>query len=197
MEDVEACVDAGADLVGFNFWPKSKRFVRPEEAASLVARVPRSVLTVGVFVSAPPEEVARSVGASGVQVIQLHGDEDPVRYSAVPAQIIQVVRIKGEDSAPPNVPDAVRYVLLDAFVEGYGGAGRTFDWSLVPRIVSGLQRDVLLGGGLTPENVAEAVRVARPWGVDVASGVESSPGIKIGEKVAEFVARAKAAARSV
>lgn len=195
--DLDACLAAGADLIGFNFWPGSKRFIQPTDAATLVALVPPPVIAVGVFVAAAPEEVTRAVAASGVKAVQLHGDEDPARYSAVPADIIQVLRVGDEGVGfTAVVPDGVRYVLLDSKVEGYGGAGTRFDWSLVPGIAARLRLPLLLAGGLTPDNVAEAVRVARPWGVDVASGVESAPGVKDAAKIRAFVMAARGAGGS-
>lgn len=191
--DVQACVDAGVDAIGFNCWTRSPRYVSAEEAAKLAAGVPPSTLTVGVFVRATPEEVARVVAIAGFGAVQLHGDEDPELYASVPAQIIQVVRMKSLAALPggPASP-STRLVLLDAHVDEFGGAGRSFDWSLVPEAKRRMQRDVIVGGGLSAENVAEAIRIGQPWGVDVASGVESSPGLKDHRRLNAFVAAARA-----
>lgn len=197
-DDLQACLAAGADAIGFNFWPQSKRYLAPEQAAPLIKQLPPAVLPIGVFVGASPEEVAAAVRVSGVRAAQLHGGEDPAPYLALPVAIIPVVRMRDRSSLPSGPADPrVEVVLLDAHVEGFGGAGRQFDWSLVPEARRRLARPVLLAGGLTPENVGEAVCSARPWGVDVASGVESAPGIKDPAKVCAFVQAARAAASEV
>jgi len=191
--DIGTCVAAGVDAIGFNCWPGSPRYLTPGAAADLVAQVPSSILPVGVFVRASPAEVARTVAIAGFRAIQLHGDEDPSSYAHLSVEIIQVVRIQNSASLParPAHPCVAR-VLLDAHVAEFGGAGRSFDWSLVPLAKGRLERDVVIGGGLTPANVLEAIRVGRPWGVDVASGVESAPGVKDPQKLKAFVAAVRA-----
>jgi phosphoribosylanthranilate isomerase len=192
--DVAACVAAGVDAIGFNFWPSSPRYLTPHAAAELVTQVPPTILTVGVFVNAAPDEVERARALAGVRAIQLHGDENPTRYVHLPAEIIQVIRITSSGELPEEPADPrVTRVLLDAHVAEYGGSGRRFDWALIPRAKERLQREVMVGGGLTPDNVLEAIRLGRPWGVDVASGVEASPGIKDPKKINAFVAAVRAA----
>ena len=192
--DVAACVTAGVDAIGFNLWPSSPRYVVPRAAAELVAQVPPSILTVGVFVNAAPDEVERAIELARFQAIQLHGDENPRHYSHLPVEIIQVVRIASSGALPEQPADAcVKRVLLDAHVAGYGGSGRKFDWGLIPLAKERLQREVLVGGGLTADNVLEAIRIGRPWGVDVASGVEASPGTKDPQKIQAFVAAVRSA----
>ncbi len=192
--DVSACIAAGVDAIGFNCWPGSPRYLAPEEAAAFVGSLPPSILRVGLFVKASPDEVARAVEVAGFRAVQLHGDEDPELYANVPAEIIQVIRVKDGAGLPTQPAHrAVRRVLLDAHVEGYGGSGRRFDWTLVPEVKRRLGREIIVGGGLTPDNVAEAIRIGQPWGVDVASGVESSPGVKDRHKLMAFVAAVRAA----
>jgi len=168
LEDALACVEAGVDAVGFNFWPGSKRHVAVAEAAEIAAALPPGILRVGVFVRARPSEVRSTVAAVSLGAVQLHGDEDPADFL--------------EAGAP----------LLDAKAAGFGGSGRSFDWSLA----RGARRYGLpfwLAGGLTPANVGEAVRRAEPTGVDVASGVESRPRMKDPALVRAFVAAVRAA----
>ena len=196
LPDVEASIEAGADAIGFNCWPGSPRYLKPDDAAKLVSKVPPSILTVGVFVKAPTQEVAESVRIAGFRAIQLHGDEDPTSYAHLPVEIIQVIRMKDGQALPSGpAPACVRRVLLDTHVAEFGGAGRTFDWTRAALARERLGRDVLIGGGLTADNVGEAIRLGRPWGVDVASGVESSPRAKDARKIRAFVAAVRAAER--
>jgi phosphoribosylanthranilate isomerase len=191
-EDVRTCVEAGVDAVGFNFWPQSRRYLTLDAAEKLAATVPHHVLRVGVFVRAPPAEVRAAVERVRLGAVQLHGDEDPQDYTGVGAPLWQVVRITGPESLPGMPSRAAAAVLLDAHIEGHGGGGRRFDWALVPW-VRAWRLPVWLAGGLTPENVGEAIARAAPDGVDVASGVESSPGVKDAARVAAFVAAVRAA----
>jgi len=190
LEDALTCVEAGVDALGFNFWPGSKRHVTLAQAAEIARAVPPGVLRVGVFVRAPPDEVRATVSAVGLGAVQLHGEEDPADYTGAGAALWQVLRI---DSALPEAasPHASE-VLLDAKVEGFGGAGRAFDWALA-RGAGRYRVPFWLAGGLTPANVGEAVRRAQPPGVDVASGVESRPRMKDAALVRAFVAAVRAA----
>lgn len=190
LEDALACVEAGVDAVGFNLWPGSKRHVPLARAAQIAVVLPERVLRVGVFVRAPPEEVQAAVSALGLGAVQLHGDEDPADYARAGAALWQVLRV--ESALPSSVSPAAAELLLDARVDGFGGSGRSFDWSLA----RGARRfgvPFWLAGGLSPRNVGEAVRRAAPTGVDVASGVESSPGVKDPALVRAFVAAVRAA----
>jgi len=190
LEDALACVEAGVDAVGFNFWPGSKRHVAVADAAEIAAALPPGILRVGVFVRARPSEVRSIVAGVGLGAVQLHGDEDPADYLEAGAPLWQVLRI--ESSLPETVSARAAEVLLDAKAEGFGGSGRSFDWSLA----RGARRYGLpfwLAGGLTPANVGEAVRRAEPTGVDVASGVESRPRMKDPALVRAFVAAVRAA----
>ena len=190
LEDALACVEAGVDAVGFNFWSGSKRHVAVADAAEIAAALPPGILRVGVFVRARPSEVRSTVAAVSLGAVQLHGDEDPADYLEAGAPLWQVLRI--ESSLPETVSARAAEVLLDAKAEGFGGSGRSFDWSLA----RGARRYGLpfwLAGGLTPANVGEAVRRAEPTGVDVASGVESRPRMKDPALVRAFVAAVRAA----
>ena len=190
LEDALAAVEAGADAVGFNFWPGSKRHVPVARAAEIAAALPPGVLRVGVFVRAAPGEVRAAVTAVGLGAVQLHGDEDPALYADAGVPLWQVLRIGS--SLPASVSASAAELLLDAKVEGFGGSGRSFDWSLA-REARRYGVPFWLAGGLAPSNVGEAVRCASPAGVDVASGVESHPGVKDPGLVRAFVAAVRAA----
>lgn len=190
LEDALACVEAGVDAVGFNFWAGSKRHVAVAEAAEIAAALPPGILRVGVFVRARPADVRATVAAVSLGAVQLHGDEDPADYLEAGVPLWQVLRI--ESALPGTVSARAAEVLLDAKAEGFGGSGRSFDWSLA----RGARRYGLpfwLAGGLTPANVGEAVRRAEPTGVDVASGVELRPRMKEPALVRAFVAAVRAA----
>jgi len=193
LEDAQLALEAGADVLGFNFWPGSKRHVSVSRAAEIAAALPVGVLRVGVFVRATPNAVRDTVAAVGLGAVQLHGDEDPADYSGAGVPLWQVLRI--ERALPASVSARASELLLDARVEGFGGSGRTFDWSLA-RQAGQFGLPYWLAGGLTPLNVAEAVHRGAPSGVDVASGVESSPGVKDPERVRAFVAAVRAAEES-
>jgi phosphoribosylanthranilate isomerase len=180
--DADVAAEAGADWIGLNFWPGSKRRVTIDAARGI--RTP--LHKVGVFVNATLDEIRRAVEEVGLDRIQLHGDE-PADFWAGPPPALRVARGLDALSAGEGV------VLLDAATPGYGGAGEPLDWELVRAAVEKTRREIILAGGLTPANVAEAVRVVRPAGVDVASGVESSPGIKDAEKIRAFVTAARGA----
>jgi phosphoribosylanthranilate isomerase len=194
-EDVDAAVAAGADAVGFNFWPGSRRFVAPSEAAPLVRRLPPHVAAVGVMVNPTRAEIGEAVRASGVAAVQLHGDEPPDLCRDLPVPAVKALRVASSADLAPAAAFAAAGVstfLLDAPSAGFGGAGATFDWSLARgAVLAGLR--IVLAGGLGPANVAAAVRAVWPWAVDVASGVESSPGVKHPLLVRAFVAAARTA----
>src|SRR6185369_15597173 len=184
---------AGADAVGVNFWPGSKRFVGDHAAARRVLdALPAGVLRVGVFVNAPCAEVAATMSDLGLDRAQLHGDEAPDDFACVARdRIIRALRVRDEGSLAAAAGWKGAVMLLDAYVEGYGGGGVAAPSGL---IAARAARPFLLAGGLTPANVAEAIRATCPDGVDVASGVESAPGRKDPAKVAAFVRAARAAA---
>jgi phosphoribosylanthranilate isomerase len=190
LEDALDAIAAGVDAVGFNFWPGSTRHVDVARAREIVSALPPGVLRVGVFVRATPEEVRATVAEVGLDAVQLHGDEDPADHAAASVPLWQVLRI--ESALPASVSPRAAELLLDAKVEGFGGSGRSFDWSLA-RDARRFGLPFWLAGGLTPANVAEAIRRAEPTGVDVASGVESRPGVKDPARVRAFVAAVRAA----
>ena len=192
VEDAAAAVAAGADALGFNFWKRSPRFIDPARAARIVENIPSSVLTVGVFVDEEPERLLAIAEQTGVMALQLHGSETPEYVDRLGAYL-KIKALKVNDDFQPEVlqryPSASIF-LLDGYVVGMvGGTGRTFDWSLA--IKAKEYGKIMLAGGLTHENVAAAVRRVEPWGVDVASGVESEPGKKDPRLIREFVRAAR------
>ncbi len=184
-QDLDAAVEAGADAVGFVLWPKSARAVTAARAAQLAARLPAFVTPVALLVNATDAEVAEATGRLPSVVIQFHGDENPEDCRRAARPYLRAARMApGLDL----LDFAARYsdaaaVLLDAHVEGYGGSGKVFDWSLVPR---GVPRPLVLSGGLHAGNVIEGILRVRPWAVDVSSGVESAKGIKDADAIRRF-----------
>ncbi len=190
VEDALAAVRLGADALGLNFWPGSKRYIAPADARDIVRHLPPFVTAVGVFVNPTREEVLRAQDASGVGVVQLHGDEPPALCASIPFPVVKAIRVSDARALAALASYEVQAFLFDASCAGYGGGGVAFDWRIAAAApASGVP--VILAGGLHPGNVAEAVRAVRPWAVDVASGVESAPGVKDPEKMRLFIERAK------
>jgi phosphoribosylanthranilate isomerase len=187
-EDVALACAIGVDWIGFNFSARSARRVTPEAARLLADASLPGVLRVGVFVSEGAAAIGEAAEAARLDLLQLHRPLQEEDLEALALPVVAVVRV---GPAGPEVPEArllsrCRALLLDTLDrDRAGGTGRVFDWRVIAGVEAGVP--VLLAGGLTPENVGEAVRVGRPWGVDVASGVESSPGIKDPEKLRRFV----------
>lgn len=195
-EDVDAAVAAGADAIGFVFYPPSPRYITPQRAAELARRIPPFVDVVGLFVNEAPEFVRAACEALPINVLQFHGDEDAAYCRQFARPYLRAARVRpGLDLVEfaSSFPDA-RGVLLDAFVEGYGGGGHVFDWTLIP---SNLPSYLVLSGGLTADNIGDAIRRVRPVAVDVSSGVEAGKGIKDHSKIAAFVAAVRKADESI
>ena len=194
LADGMAAAEAGADALGFVFYDRSPRGVSIETAADLIRHLPPFVLKVGVLVNAPEDLVFRAVRECGLSLLQFHGDEAPEYCLQFGLMSMKAFRIRDAASlqALRNYPTDAW--LLDAYVPGTpGGTGETFNWDLALEAQK-LGRPIFLAGGLTPENVAEAVRRARPYGVDVSSGVEAAPGRKDHAKVRAFIQAAKSVA---
>lgn len=183
--DVEAAVAAGADAIGFVFYAKSPRAVTPERARALARLLPPFVTPVGLFVNAAGAELQAGLEALPNMLVQFHGDETPADCDRVGRPYLRAARMApGADL----VDFATRFsnaqaMLLDAHVEGYGGGGKVFDWSLIPPSVSS---HLVLSGGLNAANVGDGIARVRPWAVDVSSGVEVSKGIKSADLIHEF-----------
>ncbi|MFO8007089.1 MAG: phosphoribosylanthranilate isomerase [Candidatus Brocadiia bacterium] len=182
---------AGADAVGFNFFPPSPRYVEPDWARAMRMALPPFVAAVGVFVDRSPERVRDIMRHCRLDYAQLHGHESPqVVEKLKEFRIIKAVRVRDEDDLSELERYDVDAFLLDAYVEDQpGGTGSTFDWDLARQ--ASARAKLLLAGGLTPNNVAKAVHTARPYAVDVASGVEEEPGVKSRDLVTDFVLEAK------
>ena len=176
-QDAERAVALGATAIGFIFWPSSPRRVGLEAARSIGRLVPASVLKVGVFVDAPAAELARTVSEAGLDAVQLHGSESPDLVRGLEARVIKAVALGSPDAEAQIAQWAGTTLLLDAHDPvRHGGTGRVVDWDRAARLAR--RHEVILAGGLNPENVAEAVRRVRPAGIDVSSGVEQTPGVK-------------------
>jgi len=194
LADGMAAAEAGADALGFVFYDRSPRGVSIEAAADLIRHLPPFVLKVGVLVNASEDLVFRAIRECGLSLLQFHGDEAPEYCLQFGLMSMKAFRIRDAASlqALRNYPTDAW--LLDAYVPGTpGGTGETFNWDLALEAQK-LGRPIFLAGGLTPENVAEAVRRARPYGVDVSSGVEAAPGRKDHAKVRAFIQAAKSVA---
>ena len=205
-EDVDAAIAAGADAIGFVIYAASPRYVSPARAAVLAARLPPYVTPVLLFVNESPAKVAAACALLPHALLQFHGDETPAECLAHGRPFVRAARIPLQAPAPGEAGfDLVNYassfnkaqaILLDAHVEGFGGGGKTFNWSLLPPNVNA---HLVLSGGLTPANVTDGILQVRPrcttLAVDVSSGVEVSKGIKSADKINQFVAAVRAADR--
>ena len=187
VEDALTAIRLGANAIGFIFWDKSARYIDPNEARKIVMALPPFVSVVGVYVDPSSEWVEETCSIAGLNLLQFHGDELPEFCSQFPLPYIKAVRIR---SGIDLLQYATQYsssngLLLDSYVEGIpGGTGRTFEWSLIPE---NLSLPLILSGGLHPENVCAAIRKAKPWAVDVSSGVEITKSIKDEDKIAAFM----------
>ncbi|QOX78334.1 phosphoribosylanthranilate isomerase [Trichlorobacter lovleyi] len=190
-EDALTAVEAGADALGFVFYKESPRHIFPEEAARIIALLPPFVQAVGLFVNEAPEIVNQVSRNCRLGLVQLHGDETPDYCRKIEQRVMKAFRIRSLTCLDPVADYRMSGCLLDAYSPSfYGGTGKSFNWEIAREAVARSHR-IVLAGGLTPDNVAEAIRQVRPYGVDVSSGVESAPGKKDADKVREFIRNAK------
>jgi phosphoribosylanthranilate isomerase len=191
LADAQIAVQAGADAIGFIFYEKSPRFVTIPQAAEISKQLPPFVMRVGVFVNAPEEFILRAIAEVGLTMLQFHGDEPPEFCTQFGLMSMKAFRIRDAESLK-KIPDYLTDAyLLDAFSSTtLGGTGEKFNWDLAIEAQK-FGKPIFLAGGLTPENVAEAVKKIQPFGVDVSSGVESAPGKKDHAKVKAFIEAAK------
>lgn len=197
LEDAQLAVGFGADALGFNFYEKSPRCLSAQDAKAIAETLRSGVLKVGVFVNMEEYRIGEYVDLIGLDAVQLHGDEDADFVNRLraetDAQVIKAFRVDANFQASSIADFPADGILLDAYsAKGYGGTGKTFDWKTAES-VKALTTQLYLAGGLTPENVSEAIKLVRPFAVDVASGVESAPGKKDPEKLEAFIRNAKMA----
>lgn len=206
-EDIKAAISAGADALGFVFYPKSPRYVSAHKAAELMAEVSPFVTTVGLFVNADIDDLKAVVETTHLSLLQFHGDETPEWCAEAAASVnrpfIRVFRVKPDTTADDllqyeriyrNASPYFKGLLLDTWTDAYGGAGKIFNWSLVSKEIG---PRVVLSGGLSAQNVAGAVSELRPFAVDVSSGVEAARGIKDAEKIQAFMTAVRKADGSI
>lgn len=191
IEDALKVVELGADALGFVFYEKSPRKTTKEKAKEIISSLPKEVVKVGLFVDELEERVNEITSYCNFDILQFHGDETPDYCKKFPQKIIKAFRIKDKESLV-NIPKyEVDYYLLDAYSQvAPGGTGRTFNWELAIEAKK-FERPIILSGGLNPENIIEAIEKVSPFGVDVSSGVESSPGKKDHKKLKEFITKVK------
>ncbi len=196
LEDAQMAIEAGADALGFNFWRPGKRYVAPEAAARIAAQLPARIMKVGVFVDEDAAEVHKIADAAGLGCVQLHGRETPEYAQALAAcggRVWKALRVDERFQPAALAAYSVDAFLLDGAGAAPGGNAATFDWQRARE--ARVFGRVILAGGLNPDNVAEAVRSVEPWGVDVASGVESAPGRKDAALVRRFIEAVRAVQR--
>ncbi len=188
--DASSAAGLGADALGFIFYKGSKRYIDPKEAGRIISSLPPFVSAVGVFVNQSIEEIKEYARLSGIDTVQLHGDETPVFCEEVPYKMIKAVRVKDAVNIAEVELYPVRAILFDKHSdEMYGGTGSRFDWGVLKGLE--ISKKIILSGGLTPENVSQAVRLVKPYGVDVSTGVEDAPGKKNHEKMRKFIEAVK------
>lgn len=195
LDDGMSAAEAGADALGFNFFKKSPRYIEPAKAAEIIAQLPPFVVPVALFVNEREEKIRDVQFTTGIKVLQFQGDERPEFCERFSTRVIKVFQVKDRESLNHMAHYRVNAYLLDSYREGLrGGTGVTFDWHLA--VVAKTFGKVILAGGLTPENVAEAVKLVQPYAVDVAGGVEKEAGIKDTAKMKKFIAEVRKAARA-
>jgi len=196
LDDAKAAIDYGADALGFVFFKESPRNITPKKAAAITARLPAFTTTVGVFVNEPRQTIQKIVEETGIDVIQLHGDEPPEACS-LQRRVIKGIRVKSLQSLEPlkRYQDLVSAFLLDTYAQHMlGGTGQVFNWDIA--IEAKKFGRVILAGGLTHENISEAIRRVKPYAVDVSSGVEREKGKKDHQKMRLFIERARSAVQT-
>ncbi len=196
--DARLAIESGADFLGFNFYPESPRYITPAKARRIVKSLPKRIAAVGVFVNEPEEKMLAVARSVGLQYLQLHGDESPAQVAQLQRSIsvIKALPVKKAFRAAQIARyHAATALLLDGFDRRLrGGTGKTFDWKIARRAAASAR--IFVAGGLAPENVAEAILAARPYAVDVSSGVEARPGKKDPARLKAFALAVRAAQRT-
>jgi phosphoribosylanthranilate isomerase len=187
--DARKSVEEGSNFLGFNFYRESPRYITPAAAGRIIQRLPKGTKTVGVFVNESEENILETARIAGLHQIQLHGDESPEMVARVQRKlpVIKAIRVRNKLEISRLLDFAkADALLLDAFNENeFGGAGKTFDWRVIRR--AGVKKKLFLAGGLTSENIEEAIRIGKPYAVDVCSGIEARPGKKDPQQIAAFM----------
>ncbi len=192
LEDALAAAEFGADALGFIFYRKSPRYIDPEKAVEIISQLPPVIVPVGVFVNEREEKIREIQELTCIQAIQLHGDESPEFCQRFGVRVIKAFQVKDKESIKHMAHYHVGAFLLDSYRDGQrGGTGTTFDWHLA--VVAKTFGKIILAGGLTPENAAEAVKLVQPYGVDVSGGVEREKGFKDHAKIKKFIAEVRRA----
>lgn len=191
-DDALYAMQCGADYLGFVLVPETPRYVAPVQIRKIISKLPKSVQTVGVFMNQPADRVMQSLDETGLNIAQLHGEEEPEEIEKIGrARVWKVVTVSTAQVIAGVVQCGAAMLLADSIVKGRrGGTGVVCDWSLAAELSA--RRKIMLAGGLNPDNVAEAVRRVKPFGVDVSSGVEKAPGVKDHGKIRAFIERARA-----
>jgi len=194
IDDAMAAVDYGADALGFNFYKKSPRYIEPHKAAEIIAQLPPFIVPVAIFVNEREDRIRETLSSACIHGVQFHGDETPEFCQRFGNHVIKAFQVKDKESIKHMAHYRVSAYLLDSYREGLrGGTGETFDWHLA--VVAKTFGRIILAGGLNPDNVAEAVKLVQPYGVDVAGGVEREKGIKDHGKLKKFISEARGASR--
>jgi phosphoribosylanthranilate isomerase len=194
LDDALASADMGADALGFNFYKKSPRYIEPDKAAEIIAQLPPFIIPIAIFVNEREERIREILAGTCIQGVQFHGDETPEFCQRFGTRVIKAFQVKDKESLKHMAHYRVSAYLLDSYRDGLrGGTGTTFDWHLA--VVAKTFGKVILAGGLTPENVTEAVKLVQPYGVDVAGGVEKEKGVKDHAKIKKFITEVRRASR--
>jgi phosphoribosylanthranilate isomerase len=189
LTDARYAVQHGATALGFVFWPESPRYITPDRAAEIIAELPSTTTAVGVFVNEPVEGIKAVVAKTGINAVQLHGDEPPAYAGELEWPVLRSITVDEADETCASWPVDTTFLLDAGDPVRRGGTGTTVDWSGAAAVARA--RRVVLAGGLTPVNVGDAITIVRPFGVDVSSGVEEAPGVKNFDKVARFLENAR------
>jgi len=190
LEDAMVAAEAGADALGFVFYPESPRFIEPAMARYIISKLPVFITAVGVFVDEKEDMIRRIIRESGIQVLQFHGNESPIICTKFREKVIKTIHVKDEESISQMKMYHINTFLLDTYhSEKKGGTGKSFNWDIAIR--GKKYGRIILAGGLDPSNVVEAIKKVKPYGVDVSTGVEISPGKKDHTKIKEFIRKVK------
>lgn len=190
LEDALAAAEFGADALGFVFFEKSPRYINPEKAAEIIRELPPFITPVALFVNEEKEKILDILATTGINVLQLHGEETPEYANSFQMRVLKAIRVRNEESLSATSDYSSSSILLDAWSpEAYGGTGKKFDWDILRRI--GVEKRVVLAGGLNADNVSYAINLVKPYGVDVSSGVEICAGEKDHKKIEQFIKAAK------